>query len=72
MLRLQNKKIIFYISLFFIIGTLNNKNLTRMSLPTIDQIKISGLSNEKNLEILQSLEPFKINNLFFFKKISCC
>ena len=68
MLRLRNKKIIFYISLFFIIGTLNNKNLTRMSLPTIDQIKISGLSNEKNLEILQSLEPFKINNLFFLKK----
>ncbi len=67
--RLQNKKIIFYISLFFIIGTFNNKNLTKINLPTIDQIKISGLSDEKNLEILQSLEPFKKNDLFFLKKI---
>tara|TARA_B100000963_G_scaffold340071_1_gene338346 strand:- start:607 stop:1278 length:672 start_codon:yes stop_codon:yes gene_type:complete len=68
MLRLQNKKILFYISLFFIIGTFNNKNLNSINLLKIDQIKIDGLTNEKNNEIAESLEIFKIDNLFVLNK----
>tara|TARA_B100000963_G_scaffold95701_1_gene82527 strand:+ start:1838 stop:2509 length:672 start_codon:yes stop_codon:yes gene_type:complete len=64
----RNKKIIFYVSLFFIIGTFNNKNLNNFEISKINQIEISGLSKEKNFEISQSLESYKIDNLFFLSK----
>ena len=67
--RYRNKKIIIYISLFFIIGTFHNKNLSNFEISKIDEIKISGLSNEKNSEIFQSLESYKIDNLFFLNKL---
>ncbi len=63
----KNRKIIFYISLFFIIGTLNNKNLDNIEFPKIDEIKITGLSDAKNFEVSQKLESLKFYNLFFLK-----
>ena len=67
----KNKKILIYLFLFFIIGTLNNKNLSNFHFPKINQINISGLDNQENSEILKSLEVLKSDNLFFLdpKKI---
>ena len=67
----KNKKILIYLFLFCIIGTLNNKNLSNFHFPKINQINISGLDNQENSEILKSLEVFKSDNLFFLdpKKI---
>ena len=67
----KNKKILIYLFLFCIIGTLNNKNLSNFNFPKIDQINISGLDNQENSEILKSLEVLKSDNLFFLdpKKI---
>ena len=67
----KNKKILIYLFLFFIIGTLNNKNLSNFHFPKINQINISGLDDQENSEILRSLEVFKNDNLFFLdpKKI---
>ena len=67
----KNKKILIYLFLFCIIGTLNNKNLSNFHFPKIDQINVSGLDDQENSEILRSLEVFKSDNLFFLdpKKI---
>ena len=67
----KNKKILIYLFLFCIIGTLNNKNLSNFHFPKINQINISGLDDQENSEILRSLEVFKNDNLFFLdpKKI---
>lgn len=67
----KNKKILIYLFLFCIIGTLNNKNLSNFHFPKINQINISGLDNQENSEILKSLEVFKNEELFFLdpKKI---
>ena len=64
----KSKKIFQYLFLFLIIGTLNNKNLSTLELPKIDEISVSGLSEKENLELLKSLEKFKKNNLFFLSK----
>ena len=63
----KNKKILIYLFLFFIIGTLNNKNLSNFHFPKINQINISGLDDQENSEILKSLEVFKSDNLFFLE-----
>ena len=67
----KNKKILIYLFLFCIIGTLNNKNLSNFHFPKINQINVIGLDDQENSEILRSLEIFKSDNLFFLdpKKI---
>ena len=68
MLQQKNKKIIAYISLFFIIGTINNKSLNKLDFPNINEIKISGLSDSKNTKVYQKLETLKSYNVFALKK----
>ena len=65
----KNKKILFYIFLFLLIGTLNNKVLNNFEFPKINQIKITGLSDHENLEVSKSLEKYKFNNLFFLDEL---
>jgi cell division protein FtsQ len=65
----KSKKILLYFFLFLTIGTLNNKHANNFEFPKIDQISVSGLTELENLEILKSLEVYKIYNLFFLNKI---
>ena len=63
----KSKKIFQYLFLFLIIGTLNNKNLSTLELPKIDEISVSGLSEKENLEVLKSLEKFKKKKFIFLE-----
>lgn len=69
MLQSKSKKILVYIFLFFIIGTLNNKDLNKIKSKKTNQINVSGLSEEKNFEVLESLNVYKFYNLFFLNKL---
>tara|TARA_Y100000591_G_C21796553_1_gene679645 strand:- start:631 stop:1302 length:672 start_codon:yes stop_codon:yes gene_type:complete len=60
-----NKKILFYLFLFMFLGTLNNQKILIFELPKISFIEVEGLSNEKNLELIEKLKYIKIYNLFF-------
>tara|TARA_Y100000591_G_C21832919_1_gene700739 strand:- start:1618 stop:2289 length:672 start_codon:yes stop_codon:yes gene_type:complete len=66
-----NKKILFYLFLFILLGTLNNPNNLIFELPKIHKIEVQGLSGKKKLELLEKLNYIKINNIFFLdqKKI---
>ena len=43
-----NKKILLYLFLFIILGTINNKNLNKFNFPKINQIQIYGLETDNN------------------------
>ena len=58
-----NKKIYIYIILFIFLGTFNNKNFVKLSLPKISEINISGLNSENNLKLIESLNFLKLKNL---------
>ena len=64
----KSKRILLYIFIFLLIGTINNKDFKNLQFPKIDQINVTGLSNEKNIKISESLEPLKIYNLFFLDR----
>ena len=66
--QLINKKILIYIFLFFLLGTLNNKYLSKIKFPNINQINVTGLNNIENQEIVESLNFFKLKNLYIIKK----
>ena len=65
---LRSKKIFFYIFLFLIIGTFNNKNLNDINFPNIKKIDIIGLDDKSNFQLKQKLNFLKINNLFSIRR----
>ena len=64
----KSKKILIYFFLFLIIGTLNNKNLTNLNFPTLNNIIVYGLDEKDNLELINKLNFLKVDNLFFLNK----
>jgi len=65
---LINKKIIIYLSLFFLFVTVNNQVLNKLSFPKINFIKIIGLNSEESQNLLKKLNYLKLQNLFFLDK----
>ena len=63
-----NKKILIYFFLFILLGTFNNKNLNKIELFKLEDIKVTGLQNDENYQIIKQLEFFKFKNLYFLDK----
>lgn len=66
--QLISKKIIFYILLFFLFGTVNNLNIYKFKLPHIDKIIIDGFDENERLKILSHLNFLKVQNIFFLER----
>lgn len=67
--QLISKKIIFYILLFFLFGTVNNLNIYKFKIPNIDKVVIDGFDENEKLKILAHLNFLKIQNIFFLEKL---
>ena len=65
--QLISKKIIFYILLFFLFGTVNNLNIYKFKIPNVDNIVIDGFNENEKLKILAQLNFLKIQNIFLKK-----
>ena len=63
-----NKKIILFLFIFILLGTLSNKNLLKDSLKKNYNLEIISLSNFDDEEIIKELSIFRYQNLFFLKK----
>ena len=59
-----SKKILVYFFLFIIFGTLN-KNFTYSEIFRINNIKVSGIENKNNLDLIKNLDLLKFQNIFF-------
>ena len=65
-----NKRILFYFFLFIIFGTLNNKNLIKFEFLKIDKINIYGIDVENKSDLIEKLDFFKFQNIFYLDKKS--
>ena len=63
----KGKKILIYLSVFLIICSINNTSLNRMQIEKIKNIKISGLSENENINLLENIMDLKLENIFFLK-----
>ena len=63
-----NKRILFYFFLFIIFGTLNNKNLIKFEFLKIDKINIYGIDVENKSDLIEKLDFFKFQNIFYLDK----
>ena len=59
-----SKKIFIYLFIFFLLGTLNNKKISQFIIPTIDNLKIFGLTDLENQKTYQDLHILKNLNLW--------
>ena len=61
----RSRKILIYIFLFLIIGTLSNKNLNDGRFIEVNEIIVFGLDEENSRKIIDKLKLLQLGNLFF-------
>ena len=68
----KGKKILIYLFLFLIVGSVNNIALTKINFEKIKSIQISGLNQNQNINLLENIKELNIKNIFFLngKEIS--
>jgi cell division protein FtsQ len=68
----KGKKILIYLFLFLIVGSVNNTALTKIRFEKIKNIQISGLNQNQNINLLKSIKEQNLKNIFFLdgKQIS--
>ena len=68
MLLSKDKKIIIYIFLFVFLGSINNKHFLNSKLFEVKSLKIYGLEQNENANLLRQIENIKNQNIFFLPK----
>ncbi len=61
----KGKIILIYFFLFLIVGSINNNSLNKTKLEKIKNIKISGLDNNENKNLLKNILNLNLENIFF-------
>jgi len=61
----KGKKILIYLFLFLIVGSVNNIALTKINFEKIKSIEISGLNQNQNINLLENIKELNIKNIFF-------
>ena len=68
--QLISKKIIIYLLLFFLLGTINNHSIANLSLPKFKNIEIYGVNQNESVEIKKIIENLNIENIFSINQIN--
>ena len=61
----NGKKILIYLFLFLILGSINNTVLTKIRFEKIQSVQISGLNQNQNINLLESIKELNLKNIFF-------
>ena len=68
MLLSKDKRILIYLFLLILFGSINNKYFTNISFFKIKNTKLVGLNHEEKLNLLTEFEIIKKKNIFFLQK----
>ena len=60
----NGKKILIYLFLFLILGSINNTVLTKIRFEKIQSVQISGLNQNQNINLLESIKELNLKNIF--------
>ena len=60
----KGKIILIYFFIFLIVGSINNNSLNRIQLEKIKNIKISGLDEDQNINLLEKISNLNLENIF--------
>ena len=68
MLLPKDKRILVYLLLLILFGSVNNKHFTNISFFKIKNMKLVGLNDMEKINLLLEFEEIKNKNIFFLKK----
>ena len=63
-----SKKILVYLFIFFLVGTFNNKKISKFDFTNINNFKIEGLTEFESNQLSQQLNSIRYSNIFFLEK----
>ena len=63
----KSKKILIYIFLLFMFGSINNISINELNFPKIKNINIYGLENRESDNLLKNIESLSLDNIFFLR-----
>ncbi len=61
----KGKRIFVYLFLFLLVGSINNNSFNKIQFEKIKNIKIYGLNERENLNLLENVESLNLENIFF-------
>ena len=64
----KGKKILIYLFILIFAGSINNTALTKIKFENIKNIRISGLNDEENLNILNDIKDLDLKSIFHINK----
>ena len=64
----KSKQILIYFFFLFLLGSLTNTNFQDIKILNMSKIKVSGLDEKSNKELLSQIDNLKFKNIFFINK----
>ena len=64
----KSKKIFIYFFLLIILASINNFNLRELNIFKIVNIKISGLNNQENTNLIKKIQKLDLRNILFLNQ----
>ncbi|MBT3408044.1 cell division protein FtsQ, partial [Candidatus Woesearchaeota archaeon] len=64
----KSKKILTYLFLLFLVGSINNINFNNLKFKEIENIKVLGLGNYDNSILISQIKNLNLKNIFFIKR----
>ena len=65
----KSKKILIYLFLLFLVGSINNIHINNLNLLTVKEINVTGLENKENSTLSKKIERLlKLDNIYLINK----
>ena len=64
----KSKKILIYFFLLFLVGSINNINISNLKFQSVKNINVIGLENEDNSIISKKIKNLKLDNIYLINK----
>lgn len=64
----KSKKILIYLFLLFLVGSINNINFNNLKFKEIENIKVLGLGNYDNSILISQIQNLNLKNIFFINR----
>jgi len=64
----KSKKILTYLFLLFLVGSINNINFNNLKFKEIENIKVLGLGNYDNSILISQIQNLNLKNIFFINR----
>jgi len=64
----KSKQILIYFFLLFLLGSINNTTFQDVQILNMNKIKVSGLDEKGNRDIINKIENLKLKNIFFLNE----